>query len=55
MFIIEEEMLSDNFDIWNGVLGVSRDTFLSLIEHMKYREKDMLKNVYLLYYYLNSF
>jgi hypothetical protein len=38
-------MLDDNFDIWNGVLGISRDTFLSLIEYMRYREKTMLKNV----------
>jgi hypothetical protein len=45
MFRIEEEILSNNFDISNGVLGVSRDTFLNLIEHMRYREKIMLRNV----------
>jgi hypothetical protein len=45
MFGIEEQILGDDFDISNGVLGVSRDTFLSLINHMKYRGKVMLKNV----------
>jgi hypothetical protein len=45
MFRIEKDILGCNFDISDGVLGVSRDTFLSLIEHMRYREKTMLKNV----------
>jgi hypothetical protein len=45
MFGIEKKIPHNNFDIWNGVLGISRDAFLSLIEHMRYREKAMLKNV----------
>jgi hypothetical protein len=45
VFEIDEGMLRDNFDISNGVLGVSRDTFLNLIEHMRYRGKVLLKNV----------
>jgi hypothetical protein len=53
MFGIDEEMLSDSFDISNGVLGILRDTFLSLMEHMRYREKTMLKNVKSLFYCSN--
>jgi hypothetical protein len=45
MLRIEGEVLGENFEISDGVLGVSRDTFLNLIEHMKYKEKTMLKNV----------
>jgi hypothetical protein len=45
MFRIEEKMPHYNFDISNGVLGISRDTFLNLIEHMRYREKSILRNV----------
>jgi hypothetical protein len=55
MFKIEEEILGDNFDISNGILGVSKDTFLSLIGHMSFREESMLKNVSSLFYYLNLF
>jgi hypothetical protein len=38
-------LVTSVLEIFNGVLGVSRDTFLNLIEHMRYRQKTMLKNV----------
>jgi hypothetical protein len=39
--------MSDNskFEIMNGLMGLGRDTFLTVVKYMRFRKKDVLKNV----------
>jgi hypothetical protein len=34
-----------NFEVMNGLMGLERDTFLTVVKYMRFRKKDVLKNV----------
>jgi hypothetical protein len=37
--------MNNTFEIENGLLGLDRDAFLGIIEHMRFKDTNLLKNV----------
>jgi hypothetical protein len=42
-------------EIENGILGVKRDTLMSLVDLMIFRENSLIRNVFFFYYLIRFF